>query len=115
MNKHYYYAKLVLLSGKLTEIYSEWINGDEQTINIMLDTAGKAIDILPIARNCGLKVSYHPHGGMTEKLDQPVFHTVHVHGSRKLALDFKKELAKNDIRIFTPNDIRIFTAPETCV
>jgi len=41
-----------------------------------------ALCLLHSARRAGLSASYHPHGGMTEKRDTPVSHTVWVMGTQ---------------------------------
>lgn len=49
---------------------------------IPTQSAGTALRILREARALGLSASYHPHGGMTEKRDTPVSHTVWVMGTQ---------------------------------
>jgi hypothetical protein len=57
----------------------------EMNINptpIPCDTAGRAVEVLELAREHCLSASYHPNGGETARRNHPVTHTVWVTGAR---------------------------------
>ncbi len=49
---------------------------------ISCDTAGRAVEVLELARQHCLAASYHPGGGETARRNHPVTHTVWVTGTK---------------------------------